>query len=488
MERVLTLKKEGTGSKVSLRKLKIDMKQPYDKRLEKIANYFGKELTEEMLNGDISDFMDFNNFKWNFEIEKETDCDLYKRYAKDNKEHPVYNVYYNTDEGSVEIYTIPTLKIPSKAKNYNYRYPNLTDSVKILDIRYLYGLFKMLDMVYDFVTNNKFILSEEFKNISMFGETYNEEDLEYVLKFPYRTNFTCYRIRGRLFENYYKVVCLIMDAIFLMQTVEFNNELTDKYNKDSNKECARAFETKKNINKETLAIMNTTKFLNDFSYVEIDNDTDLSKFNLIEKEWDKVKNALNMKKRLSKVSPELRFKKLGKHRALGLYYPSLKCLCVDINSPKSFIHELGHYIDYTNEEGQLSLTFKFLPVINAYKKAFEKTLLESDNDSIVKYLRRKLDYYYTPTEIFARSLEIYLVNKGLKTSFLRIDSELLLEGGYPSITDNLLDIINEYFDDLIELDLSKMEEVKNKDEVNDIINKTSFIPLGSKANQIGFII
>ena len=47
---------------------------------------------------------------------------------------------------------------------------------------------------------------------------------------------------------------------------------------------------------------------------------------------------------------ELKFRKLGCHRAEGLYYPDHRVLALDLRHPRSFAHEFGHLIDYRAAE------------------------------------------------------------------------------------------------------------------------------------------
>ena len=60
----------------------------------------------------------------------------------------------------------------------------------------------------------------------------------------------------------------------------------------------------------------------------------------------------------------IRFRKLGNHKAIGLYYPLIQCLCVDLRNTTSFIHELGHLIDHCMDDGgQLSEQPAFFNVL-----------------------------------------------------------------------------------------------------------------------------
>jgi len=80
---------------------------------------------------------------------------------------------------------------------------------------------------------------------------------------------------------------------------------------------ARAFETKKNINQSTLEKMSNNKFLSHFSYVEIDDSVDLKKFHALEKEWEWFTEQVY----IPKSSGTFRVKKLGRHKAAGIYFP-----------------------------------------------------------------------------------------------------------------------------------------------------------------------
>ena len=90
----------------------------------------------------------------------------------------------------------------------------------------------------------------------------------------------------------------------------------------------------------------------------------------------------------------------GNHNAAGLYYPGVKCLCVDYRHPYSFVHEFGHLIDY--ECGSLSLEGGFYKVKRLYQEWLSK--YESTFNKKSKY---NLQYFLKPTEIFARSFEVY---------------------------------------------------------------------------------
>lgn len=489
MEIIKSLRRE--VKRRSLTKLKLDLSKTTMKNIEKIISYLSKDLKEfDLGSTDPSEYLIFNNFQvnvekvWNSNISDRVS----KKYTKNNE--TVYEVTVTgIEDEALEIYTIPTVKIPDKNRKYLFQIPNLNDRKKILDINYLYGVLKTLDIVYDEITQKEnFYLSDEFKNISIFKERYLESEVKALLSIFFKSRGSLYCLTDMDYALYSGVIRLIIDVTAIMQNLDLNLELSDKYNSDTNSECARAFETKKNIPQKILNVMNNTKFLGDFSYVEIDEGTELTKFHLIEREWTRVKKALNLEQYLDVVQPELRFRKLGKHRALGLYYPSLKCICVDTSSVSSFVHEFGHFIDYTGRSGQYSLQLDFYPLISEYKIAYNKYLIENNDAADAAYLSKKKKYFFTPTEVFARCLEIYLVNKGVRTSFLKGKEELIMSSGYPEVNKNFMELINNYYDKLFTLNLEELEE-KEVVYQTTMQSKVEYLePVVSSSGQLTFAI
>lgn len=164
-------------------------------------------------------------------------------------------------------------------------------------------------------------------------------------------------------------------------------------------EYAKSFQTKHNIPLKILKAMEESPFNNYFGYVEYDEEVDIKKMEELYKQFEDVCKFVGLKMH-DEVS--LRFRKLGNHKASGLYYFFLKCLCVDVRCPSSFAHEMFHMIDYEN--GNLSRKAGFYYVSELYKRAFEE---EVQKDSVLskqlggktKYNR---EYYLQSSEIFAR--------------------------------------------------------------------------------------
>lgn len=195
---------------------------------------------------------------------------------------------------------------------------------------------------------------------------------------------------------------VLVERLMVIYNRELNFVMMDEYNKGIKKDYARAFQTKKNIPKKIMEEMKTTKLLNDFKYVELDEDVDINKFKKAEEEILRINKLLPK----SKVDKELRFRKLGNYRAAGLYYPTFKCIVIDLREIWSYVHEYGHYLDYTYRGEPLSLDEDFLPIIMKYRENYYKL-----NKKYGLHGAEKSEYFNMPTEIFARGFEIYQFNK-----------------------------------------------------------------------------
>ena len=462
MEKVTTLKKQ-KGTK-NFTKLKINTNEHIDKIIDKIIKFIYKDLiTNKVDLSKFNEYLKFDNFTLSDVSElsnsdsnaiRDTLCkdksNFYQGYdiSIEDCNNNSLNVYTNTTDIAKRAINSITWQINRTSSKSNY--------LSICDAKYLYGMLKMLDITYEYcISNENEILNTNFADISLYNNSYSKEDIRSLVDMD--------KIKGkaRLFLLPRKVKQLIVDIAVSKQLEDYNIELMEQYDRDIQKEVARAFETKKNIPGKILKVMNSNKFLNYFSYVELDADTDLDKFRLVEDEWERIIKMFDLNKLDKK--PELRFRKLGKHRALGLYYPGLKCLCVDITSPSSFMHEFGHHIDYTYSTRPMSLQYEFRNILREYTKAYDKPRGED------KYLYNKRKYFTTPTEIFARTFEMYLVNKKIETTFLKEKKDMNIINGYPEFDEKVINQINDYFDSF-ELDFKKFEEEKVRKDIKSRMN------------------
>jgi hypothetical protein len=210
------------------------------------------------------------------------------------------------------------------------------------------------------------------------------------------------------------------------------------------KDHALSFQTKQNIPKATLKAMEESLLNEFFGYVEFDEDVDLQKVSVIAEQFMAFKETFFSSVDASTVS--IRFRKLGNHKALGLFYPSVSCLCVDVSSPSSLTHEFGHMIDYLN--GNLSLKPEFIKVLNLYEKHISKKMTEDKAFATLMNGKGKYNksYFLKPTEIFARSFELYCVKVlNVNNSLVPAEDSFGLE--YPT-TEEYVDLIREYFQNL----------------------------------------
>jgi len=244
---------------------------------------------------------------------------------------------------------------------------------------------------------------------------------------------------GKAMESH--SMCYLADLFRIVASHKHSQNQMLTYYRDLEKSYAKSYMLKKSITQKTQKAMEQSSFNDYFGFVEFDVDTDLEKVEEIAREFRAVKETYFPS--VESKANAIRFRKLGQHKALGLYYPSLACLCVDIHSPSSLIHEFGHLIDYCY--GNLSEQADFKAVRKRYIDELDKALdkdeaLQKRMKSGSKYNR---SYYTMPTEIFARCFELY-VSKCLGVKNSIVPATFSQEGIYPT-NDLMLDAISNYF-------------------------------------------
>lgn len=216
-------------------------------------------------------------------------------------------------------------------------------------------------------------------------------------------------------------------------------------------EYAKTYMTKKNIPKKTLAFMENNNFLNMFGYVEADEDCEISKLESLSKEFVDLSKKLFLPVAKDHA---LRFRKLGKIKANGVYYPRFNTLAVDLDGVSSFVHEMMHMIDFENNI--LSLDYKFKPLLNRYRTLMDEYVLNKygkDSGAYNTWHKGKSKYnrgyYASNEEAFARMGELYVTDiLKVETSFSKIDySTDMQKIVYPKDAE-LLDMIKEYFNEV----------------------------------------
>ena len=223
--------------------------------------------------------------------------------------------------------------------------------------------------------------------------------------------------------------------------VEHNFVLNQKYSRQSSATIATIQTDKKYQDSQ----LNKSTIFNQLGFRKVEVDTqkyegkefDYNLFRKVEEDFEEICNKLPH----ASAQPELKFRKLGKHKATGLYAPFLNILAVDVRNTESFIHEYGHYLDYKHGDKaseSYSLEDNFEHIITAYSNNFKiiskkmedvllTRLIKASRESasgisvasleekrlsaeleLLKNSNKMFDYFTTPTEIFARGFELWV--------------------------------------------------------------------------------
>lgn len=245
-----------------------------------------------------------------------------------------------------------------------------------------------------------------------------------------------------LTDMLYPLDTVILDTLKYYVSAIQNERLEQHYRKQVEGEVARAYTTKRNIPQHILTKMKTSVFNKYFDFVEFDADIDKNSVNDIAEEFEKLNHRYFNDFKCKDTT--FRIRKLGRHKAYGLYYIYLKTLVVDLRHPDSFVHEYFHAID--DNLGNLSQKFAFYKIVDRYSYLLSKTIKESEKNGkqiLSKSGKYSLNYYLQRCEIFARCGEIYLFR------LLHVESSLLKHPdtqsfAYPN-DDELNTLIYDYY-------------------------------------------
>ena len=221
--------------------------------------------------------------------------------------------------------------------------------------------------------------------------------------------------------------------------VEHNFVLNQKYARQSGATIATVQSDKKYQDSE----LNKSTIFNQLGFRKVEVDTqkyeskefDYNLFRKVEEDFEEICNKLPH----ASAQPELKFRKLGKHKATGLYAPFLNILAVDVRNTESFIHEYGHYLDYKHDgKENYSLRDDFEHIITSYSNNFKITFKKKEDELLTRLMKaskesasgtsvvsleekrlsaelellknsnKMFDYFTTPTEIFARGFELWV--------------------------------------------------------------------------------
>lgn len=223
-------------------------------------------------------------------------------------------------------------------------------------------------------------------------------------------------------------------------------ELNLKYGHSSGKLLATVRSDKKYQDKT----LNKNSIFNQLGFTKVEVDTeryqgqdfDYNEFKLVEEAWKDIVNLIPH----AESTPELKFRKLGKHKATGLFVPPLNIVAVDVRDTTSFIHEIGHHLDFYLSDTTLSTKKSFSHIQRQY---VESLLLFKKNGSITQ---KMLTYYMTPTEVFARGFELWVHERvyNQKHSVLKKDHEAYCTEPQYIAFQTVIDEVMDYFDKLFE--------------------------------------
>lgn len=347
------------------------------------------------------------------------------------------------DESEYEVYTVQDATIPQKYHDRTLSLRGRKGQFRIVDLKQLLASMLVFNQlhVFSIVYRSRILLENMKARMTIISqanasfpipekhEPYYEEYMELfsILADGRETRTVPSVPEHWLFSrSLYNSSNASLSKTFVEEVGYLNERQQQEY--ERSKFHARVFEEKKHINDETMDRMKKNVFLETFGEVEIDNEMDLHRFSEIENEFLQWQQQFALP---SFKDHDLRFRKLGRHKAAGLYFPFQKCVAVDIREPYSFIHEVGHMIDYTYGERKsrtlLSEKMDFQSILLRYRLVANQEIdLRSQDDPFVKKWIGKgkfnRHYYFQPTEVFARCFEIYVSSLGKwkhigKTSF-----------------------------------------------------------------------
>lgn len=211
-----------------------------------------------------------------------------------------------------------------------------------------------------------------------------------------------------------------------------------KYIKEHSGKVAGVFDQKKDTDEVRKDMMKNSSLNKHFSNVELDNDVDPSELADFEKAYEEVKDKLPPIPKGKE--PGIFIKKLGKHRASGLFSFSNN-IAVDVNHSGSFVHEFGHFTDLVaNNNSSLGKDFRGI------KEEYVKNLKIPNGEP-----ESRQEYLSTNTEVYARFFECY-ADERLGINNRLLDKDNLNNYDYdpikknPELKEKAFDLFDKMFD------------------------------------------
>lgn len=331
----------------------------------------------------------------------------------------------------------------------------------------------------------------KYRKLAGFSEIKNsaESDSETTTWKPFSKWLTCLKEKknflnlNSIYKLEEKFSMCIHNHIFSSMVYSYLNDMF-RVNSEINNEARRigrisedyatSYETKKNIPLKIQAAMTASSLNDSFGYTEYDEGVDLEKMEQVELEFTQLKEVVPVGYR---KDCQLRFRRLGKHKAGGLFFPHAKCVCVDTSSPSSMCHELLHMIDYScTTSTKYSDLQRFRPLAIKYIDLVEEHMKKLDDGAPTKSVfegktKYNKSYYFSYAEIFARLGEVY-VNKKLELNNSLINE---VSGVYYPSSKEVLDLITPYYKAVFQNYTSELSEVKEDVSVEDEIKQERIV-------------
>ena len=214
---------------------------------------------------------------------------------------------------------------------------------------------------------------------------------------------------------------------------EMNRDLNRRYDdRVTHGHSATVWQDKRNLDPDHVAAARSGFIGKSFSHVEIDDDVDLDEYAQMQGEFLRRFSSREVPQ-VDLARMEFRLRKCGRHHAIGVYSPTLNTVVVDPRRPVSLIHEFAHAYDFSH--GQLSCSQDFRAIVSEVSASLAREDLS----------QRMYEYAVTPTEVFARSWEVYASTRGFGGSFVRTPGEYAGDVLYAPLVE-MSEKVCDYFD------------------------------------------
>ncbi|MBQ8997843.1 MAG: hypothetical protein IJ086_04010, partial [Clostridium sp.] len=296
-----------------------------------MLNLSEQEDCENKINGYIKQYTDFNNLKVEMLDDTYENMDILDNVLSKLKKSTFTKVKVtnnNPEAKNKEFVGILDSKINNKIAGHWYSRMNHSKEIHVRDFVWIVAVGRVIKECCKYFRKDvdrareilfrKMYPNRIFEEQLSLEETIKRMDSSFICSEMEKVRY--YQLPESLmgFINHCMASMVEETGVILEYEAGIRIDMDSKY--------ASSYETKANITKKMQGFMSNNNFLNMFGYVEADDMCDLEKLNQISNEFIEYTELLPVP--VSK-SNSLRFRRLGKNKAAGLYFPFAKCLCVD---------------------------------------------------------------------------------------------------------------------------------------------------------------